>query len=87
MCIRDRADIDLSDKNLLRVGGLYQTYKIDDWWPPSGGGMWPGTFENINDGKRDRAGPVSYTHLDVYKRQAYRREAVKPALRSDETSA
>ena len=51
-----KADIDLSDKDLLRVGGLYQTYKLDDWWPPSGGGMWPGTFENINDGKRDRAG-------------------------------
>ncbi len=51
-----KADIDLGEKDLLRVGGIYQSYKLDDWWPPSGGGMWPGTFENINDGKRDRAG-------------------------------
>ncbi|MGA9395878.1 MAG: TonB-dependent receptor [Azonexus sp.] len=51
-----KADIDLGDKDLLRVGGLYQAYKLDDWWPPSGGGMWPGTFDNINDGQRDRAG-------------------------------
>jgi len=51
-----KADIDLTDKDLLRVGGLYQTYKLDDWWPPSGAAMWPGTFDNINDGQRDRAG-------------------------------
>jgi iron complex outermembrane recepter protein len=51
-----KADIDLGEKDLLRVGGIYQSYKLDDWWPPSGGGMWPGTFENINDGQRDRAG-------------------------------
>lgn len=49
-----KADIDLTKDNLLRVGGLYQTYKLDDWWPASGGGMWPGTFNNINDGQRDR---------------------------------
>lgn len=51
-----KADIDLTDKDLLRVGGLYQTYKLDDWWPPSGAAMWPGTFDNINDGQRDRVG-------------------------------
>jgi iron complex outermembrane recepter protein len=51
-----KADIDLGAKDLLRVGGLYQAYKLDDWWPPSGGGMWPGTFDNINDGTRDRLG-------------------------------
>ena len=51
-----KADIDLTDKDLLRVGGIFQTYKLDDWWPPSGAGMWPGTFDNINDGQRDRAG-------------------------------
>lgn len=48
------ADIDLSEKDLLRVGGLYQHYALDDWWPPSGAGMWPGTFENIHDGERNR---------------------------------
>jgi iron complex outermembrane receptor protein len=50
-----KADVDLNKDNLLRVGGQYQTYKLDDWWPASGGGMWPGTFNNINDGQRDRA--------------------------------
>ena len=49
-----KADIDLGDKDLLRVGGLLQHYTLDDWWPPSGGGMWPGTFYNINDGERNR---------------------------------
>ena len=49
-----KADILLSKKNLLRVGTLYQSYRLDDWWPASGGGMYPGTFDNINDGKRDR---------------------------------
>jgi iron complex outermembrane receptor protein len=32
-----------------------QRYRLDDWWPPSGGGMWPGTFWNIADGQRDRS--------------------------------
>jgi len=50
------ADINLSESDLLRVGGLYQHYTLDDWWPPSGSGMWPGTFYNINDGERNRFG-------------------------------
>lgn len=50
-----KADISLTQQDLLRVGGEYQHYRLDDWWPPSGGGMWPGTFENINNGRRDRA--------------------------------
>ena len=49
-----KADIELGKQNLLRVGGLYQHYRLDDWWPPSGSGMWPGTFDNINNGQRDR---------------------------------
>jgi iron complex outermembrane receptor protein len=48
------ADIPLGEQDLLRVGALYLGYHLDDWWPPSGAGMWPGTFENINDGQRDR---------------------------------
>ncbi len=51
-----KADIDLGANDLMRVGALYQHYTLHDWWPASGGGMWPGTFENINDGKRDRLG-------------------------------
>ncbi|OYW37299.1 MAG: TonB-dependent receptor [Hydrogenophilales bacterium 12-61-10] len=49
------ADIALSRRDSLRVGGEYQTYRLDDWWSPSGAMMWPGTFWNINDGQRDRA--------------------------------
>nr|HQV13934.1 TonB-dependent receptor [Denitromonas sp.] len=50
-----KATIDLSAQDLLRVGGDYQAYRLDDWWPASGTGMMgPGTFMNINDGQRDR---------------------------------
>lgn len=50
-----KADIMLSPKDLLRAGAEYQHYTLDDWWPASGGGMWPNEFININDGKRDRS--------------------------------
>ena len=49
-----KADVMINEKDLLRVGGMVQHYTLDDWWPPSGAGMWPGTFDNINDGRRDR---------------------------------
>jgi iron complex outermembrane receptor protein len=49
-----KSDIDLSDTDLLRVGVEYQRYRLDDYWEPSGARMWPGTFDNINDGERDR---------------------------------
>jgi iron complex outermembrane receptor protein len=49
-----KTDIDLSETDLLRVGAEYQRYRLDDYWTASGGGMWPGTFLNINDGERDR---------------------------------
>ena len=46
-----KADINLGEQDLLRVGGLWQSYKLDDWWPPSGtGGMAPYEFLNINNG-------------------------------------
>lgn len=52
-----RADIALSARDLLRVGGEAQYYTLDDWWSPSGTmGMSPNTFWNINDGRRDRLG-------------------------------
>ncbi|MDP3978481.1 MAG: TonB-dependent receptor plug domain-containing protein [Pseudomonas sp.] len=51
-----KANIDLSERDLLRVGGDYQRYRLDDYWPASGtGGMSPNTFENITDGQRDRS--------------------------------
>ena len=50
-----KADIALSQRDTLRVGGEYQRYRLKDWWEPSGnGGMSPGTFWNINNGERDR---------------------------------
>ena len=49
-----RADLRLSPENLLRIGAEYQSYRLDDWWPASGGAMGPGTFWNIRDGERDR---------------------------------
>lgn len=50
-----KGDITLSASDLLRVGGEYQRYRLDDWWTASGGGMGPGSFWNIKDGERDRA--------------------------------
>ncbi len=49
-----KADIDLTQQDLLRIGTEYQRYRLDDWWPASGAGMWPYTFLNVNDGERDR---------------------------------
>jgi iron complex outermembrane receptor protein len=50
-----KASIDLTALDVLRVGSEYQRYRLNDYWEPSGGMMmWPGTFENINDGQRDR---------------------------------
>lgn len=50
-----KAEYDATDDDLIRIGAEYQRYRLDDYWPPSGGGMWPDTFLNINDGERDRA--------------------------------
>jgi iron complex outermembrane receptor protein len=49
-----KASINLSERDVLRLGGEYQHYRLDDWWPASGGGMWPGTFQNIHNGTRER---------------------------------
>jgi iron complex outermembrane receptor protein len=65
------ADFRLAQGDVLRVGGEYQAYRLDDWWTPSGAMMWPGTFQNINDGRRDRfalfweweARRESWTHI------------------------
>ena len=31
-----KGSIVLSERDLLRVGGEYQAYRLDDWWPPVG---------------------------------------------------
>lgn len=48
-------DIARQDDALWRVGAETLRYRLNDWWPPSGGMMWPGMFWNIHDGRRDRA--------------------------------
>ena len=50
------AEIPVAAADLLRFGAEYQTYSLDDYWSPSGAGMWPNTFWNVNDGTRDRLG-------------------------------
>ncbi len=61
-----KADINLSKIDVLRLGYDLQWYNLNDWWPPSPncpagvtcmGGMSPLTFENINNGERDRYSP------------------------------
>ncbi len=49
-----KADVSLTSEDLLRVGTELQRYRLDDWWPASGAGMWPNTFWNVRDGERDR---------------------------------
>lgn len=49
-----KANILMSERDLLRVGAEVQQYRLNDWWDPSGKGMWPNTFWNINNGERDR---------------------------------
>ncbi|MHB9116957.1 MAG: TonB-dependent receptor [Burkholderiales bacterium] len=60
-----KADILLSERDILRVGAEAQHYRLNDWWPPSPtkgalplgvtyGGMSPDTFWNIHNGQRDR---------------------------------
>lgn len=50
-----KADVLLSARDTLRVGGEYQSYRFNDWWEASGnGGMSPNTFKSINNGERDR---------------------------------
>lgn len=51
-----RADMMVSERDTLKVGGEYQRYRLNDWWDPIAptGGMGGGTFWNINNGQRDR---------------------------------
>ena len=49
-----KANITLSERDLLRIGTSLQRYRLDDYWLPSGRMMAPNTFWNIRDGERDR---------------------------------
>lgn len=59
-----KAEFLLSEGHSLRIGGEGQSYRLNDWWPPSPavlppgytmGGMAPNTFWDINNGHRNRA--------------------------------
>ena len=50
-----KADIKLTQTDVLRIGSEFQQYHLDDWWAASGAMMFPNTFTNINNGERDRA--------------------------------
>ncbi|MFA7349688.1 MAG: TonB-dependent receptor [Methylotenera sp.] len=52
-----KGDVNLSDRDTLRIGAEYQRYRLDDYWNPvanSGNMMSPNTFWNINNGERDK---------------------------------
>ncbi len=52
-----KADVVLSERNMLKVGTEAQSYRLNDWWDPISampGMMGGGTFWNIKDGQRDR---------------------------------
>jgi len=53
-----KADVLLSERDILRAGSEYQRYRLNDWWSPisavPNGMMSPDTFWNINNGQRDR---------------------------------
>lgn len=52
-----KGTLPISETQLARLGTEWQGYKLNDWWPPSftsSGMMWPNTFQNINNGTRER---------------------------------
>lgn len=59
------AEIDLSEGSLARLGVELQQFRLDDYWTASGGGMGPGTFENINKGERDRSALYAEHELKI----------------------
>ncbi|MCS6786827.1 MAG: TonB-dependent receptor [Thiobacillaceae bacterium] len=48
------AELPLGEADKARLGAEYRSQWLNDWWPPSGSMMWPGTFWNIREGERDR---------------------------------
>lgn len=56
-----KADMVLSERDVVRFGAELQRYRMSDWWDPISpivampmAGMKGGTFWNINNGQRDR---------------------------------
>ncbi|MGC2167255.1 MAG: TonB-dependent receptor plug domain-containing protein [Gallionella sp.] len=51
-----KADIVVSERDILRAGIDYQQYTLNDYWPAVDGTMGPNTYWNIDFGTRDRTG-------------------------------
>lgn len=55
-----KASIELNERDTLRLGTEYISYRLNDWWPPlpanGPGSMCCNNFWNIRDGRRDRIG-------------------------------
>lgn len=51
-------EIPRGDDTTWRFGHEFHRFALDDWWPPVAGSMMmePNTYENINDGRRERIG-------------------------------
>jgi iron complex outermembrane receptor protein len=47
-----KAEIPQSQRDMLRIGNELHGFLLNDWWPPSTGGMQPLTFWNIHGGER-----------------------------------
>jgi iron complex outermembrane receptor protein len=53
-----KADLVLSERDTVKLGGELQNYRLNDWWDPisaTAGMMAPNKFWNIANGQRDRA--------------------------------
>jgi iron complex outermembrane receptor protein len=53
-----KGTFELNKYHTMTVGSDLDSYRLDDWWPgvPNSMMMGPGTFQSINNGKRDRLG-------------------------------
>lgn len=76
---RLQASVPWAAVGTVRTGVEAQWFRLDDWWPPSGSAMAPGTFENIDDGRRDRIGV--YAELEA---QPSRTWTVLAGVRADQ---
>jgi len=51
------------NEHVLKVGGDFKLYDLDDWWPPllgmGAGSMCCDNFQNVRNGRRDRIGLFS----------------------------
>ncbi len=59
------AEIDLAASGLVRLGTEFQQFSLEDYWEASGGGMGPGTFQNINNGERNRSAAFAEHELSL----------------------